>query len=123
MLTTAWTKITGKEPPQNPEDPEVGWAEAMGWAAMMGVAVSIARLLATRLVHRQANTPAVETAEKAEESRIAELRGYLDFTRKYAQGHRDVIRQFGRFPYRNAVLGRESTPEEKAWVPGEFSGG
>jgi hypothetical protein len=65
VLTTAWTKITGKEPPQNPEDPEVGWAEAMGWAAMMGVAVSIARLLATRLVHRQANTPAVETADKA----------------------------------------------------------
>lgn len=70
VVTTAWTKITGKEPPENPEDPEVGWAEAMGWAAMMGVAVSIARLLATRLVHRQAVTstasPATEMAEKAD---------------------------------------------------------
>jgi Protein of unknown function (DUF4235) len=70
VVTTAWTKITGKEPPENPEDPEVGWAEAMGWAAMMGVAVSIARLLATRLVHRQAHTPppspTPETADKAD---------------------------------------------------------
>jgi hypothetical protein len=66
VVTTAWTKTTGKEPPENPEDPEVGWAEAMGWAVMMGVAVSIARLLATRLVHRRAYTPAPETAEKAD---------------------------------------------------------
>jgi hypothetical protein len=65
VVTTAWTKITGKEPPENPEDPEVGWAEAMGWAAMMGVAVSIARLLATRLVHKQAYTPPEEKAEEA----------------------------------------------------------
>src|SRR5215469_3930566 len=69
VVTTAWTKTTGKEPPENPEDPEVGWVEALGWAAMMGVAVSIARLLATRLVHRRAYTPASspapEMAEKA----------------------------------------------------------
>jgi len=67
-VTTTWTKLTGKEPPENPEDPEVGWVEALGWAAMMGVAVSIARLLATRLVHRQAVTssPAPEMAEKAD---------------------------------------------------------
>lgn len=30
----------------------------------------------------------------------------------YAEKHRDVIRRFGRFPHRNADLGRESTPEE-----------
>lgn len=70
VVTTAWTKTTGKEPPENPEDPEVGWVEAMAWAAMMGVAVSIARLLATRLVHRQAITPppspTPEMAEKAD---------------------------------------------------------
>ena len=33
------------------------------------------------------------------------------FTR-YAVAHRDVIAQFGRFPHRNALLGRESKPEE-----------
>jgi len=31
---------------------------------------------------------------------------------KYAQGHRDEIRKFGRFPRRNRALGRESTPAE-----------
>ena len=30
----------------------------------------------------------------------------------YAIRHRDVIQQFGRFPHRNEILGRESTPEE-----------
>jgi len=30
----------------------------------------------------------------------------------YALKHREVIQQFGRFPHRNAILGRTSTPEE-----------
>ncbi len=30
----------------------------------------------------------------------------------YAQQHRDIVARFGRFPHRNAILGRESTPEE-----------
>jgi uncharacterized protein (DUF924 family) len=33
---------------------------------------------------------------------------YLD----YAERHRDVIRRFGRFPHRNPILMRQSTPEE-----------
>ncbi|HET6320476.1 MAG TPA: DUF924 family protein, partial [Hyphomicrobium sp.] len=31
---------------------------------------------------------------------------------RYAIAHRDIIARFGRFPHRNAVLGRQSTPEE-----------
>ncbi len=38
----------------------------------------------------------------------AALAGALD----YALRHRDVIERFGRFPHRNAILGRESTAEE-----------
>jgi uncharacterized protein (DUF924 family) len=34
----------------------------------------------------------------------------------YAIKHRDVIRRFGRFPHRNQILGRESTPEEIAFL-------
>ena len=30
----------------------------------------------------------------------------------YAEKHRAIIARFGRFPHRNAILGRESTPEE-----------
>ena len=33
-------------------------------------------------------------------------------TDRYAVAHRDIIRRFGRFPHRNAALGRPSTPEE-----------
>jgi uncharacterized protein (DUF924 family) len=35
-----------------------------------------------------------------------------DASVEYAYRHRDLIRRFGRFPHRNAVLGRESTSEE-----------
>ncbi|KAJ1944416.1 hypothetical protein GGF37_002203 [Kickxella alabastrina] len=34
----------------------------------------------------------------------------------YAEMHRDVIREFGRFPSRNKALGRETTPEEAEWL-------
>ena len=39
----------------------------------------------------------------------------------YARAHRDVIARFGRFPHRNAALGRTSTPDERAWL--EAGGG
>ena len=38
--------------------------------------------------------------------------------RKYAQKHRDIIARFGRFPHRNAILGRRDTAEEAAWLAG-----
>ncbi|MER9327459.1 DUF924 family protein [Mesorhizobium sp. M0488] len=42
---------------------------------------------------------------------------------KYAEEHRDIIQRFGRFPHRNKMLGRETTPEEKAFLDeGGFSG-
>ncbi|MBS0212942.1 MAG: DUF924 domain-containing protein [Proteobacteria bacterium] len=34
----------------------------------------------------------------------------------YAQRHRDTIARFGRFPHRNAALGRSTTPAEQAWL-------
>jgi len=37
---------------------------------------------------------------------------------KYAEIHRDVISRFGRFPHRNVVLGRETTPDEQAFLDG-----
>jgi uncharacterized protein (DUF924 family) len=40
------------------------------------------------------------------------VRGML----RYACEHRDIIRLFGRFPHRNAVLGRQSTAEERDFL-------
>jgi uncharacterized protein (DUF924 family) len=37
---------------------------------------------------------------------------------KYANIHADIIRKFGRFPHRNDVLGRTTTPEEQAFLDG-----
>lgn len=34
----------------------------------------------------------------------------------HARAHREVIRRFGRFPHRNAALGRTTTPEEAAFL-------
>lgn len=36
----------------------------------------------------------------------------------HVRAHRDIIRQFGRFPYRNAVLGRKNTEAETAYLSG-----
>jgi uncharacterized protein (DUF924 family) len=42
---------------------------------------------------------------------------------KYAEIHLDAIRRFGRFPHRNEILGRASTPEEVAYLEsGGFRG-
>jgi uncharacterized protein (DUF924 family) len=41
----------------------------------------------------------------------------------WAELHADIIRRFGRFPHRNAVLGRTTTPEEKAYLDNDgFAG-
>jgi len=37
---------------------------------------------------------------------------------KWAELHADIIRRFGRFPHRNAVLGRATTPDEQAFLDG-----
>ena len=43
-------------------------------------------------------------------------RGSFDSFVDFAERHREVIRRFGRFPHRNAVLDRTSTPEEIAFL-------
>jgi uncharacterized protein (DUF924 family) len=48
----------------------------------------------------------------APESFRESTRGGIDFATK----HRDIIRKFGRFPHRNAALGRASTEEELAFM-------
>jgi uncharacterized protein (DUF924 family) len=42
---------------------------------------------------------------------------------KYAEIHADIIRRFGRFPHRNPLLGRQTTPDEQAFLEsGGFAG-
>ena len=48
LVASGWTAATGKEPPDNPEDPDVSWQEAVGWAVVSGAVIQVARLIATR---------------------------------------------------------------------------
>lgn len=49
------------------------------------------------------------------------LKPLYEFSANQARGHREVIRRFGRYPHRNPVLGRTSTPEEEAYLAkGDF---
>jgi len=50
----------------------------------------------------------------------AELRRTFQQSLDSAIQHRDIIEKFGRFPHRNLVLGRDSTPQELEWL--EFDG-
>ena len=49
------------------------------------------------------------------------LRPIREFGLEQARRHRDIVARFGRHPHRNETLGRNSTPEEAAYVAtGEF---
>ncbi|MBR42343.1 MAG: hypothetical protein CL387_04850 [Acidiferrobacter sp.] len=43
-------------------------------------------------------------------------RSFLENALDYARRHHSIIERFGRFPHRNAALGRESTEEEKSFL-------
>ncbi len=48
----------------------------------------------------------------------------LERNAEFARHHRDIIERFGRFPHRNAILGRQSRPEEVRYLdsPEAFTG-
>ena len=52
--------------------------------------------------------------------RLAEKPGAPDLT-SYAVGHMEIVERFGRFPHRNVILGRETTPEEAEFLQGPDS--
>ena len=47
-MNTSWRAATGKNPPENPADPDVDVWEAVMWAAVSGTVIGLARMLAQR---------------------------------------------------------------------------
>ncbi|MGN6472083.1 MAG: DUF4235 domain-containing protein, partial [Mycobacteriales bacterium] len=47
-LDSGWKAATGKQPPENPADPDVDVWEAITWAAISGTFVALAKMLAQR---------------------------------------------------------------------------
>jgi uncharacterized protein (DUF924 family) len=60
----------------------------------------------------------------ADQERSVELNAALDAnTQRFAVLHRDIVARFGRFPHRNALLGRTTTAEEQRFLDeGGFAG-
>ena len=89
-------------------------------------------------VRRRFDVEVPETARKwfympymHAEDRAAQERGLICFTTRlhdpetlsFATEHAAIVHRFGRFPHRNAVLGRETTPEERSFLDeGGFTG-
>ena len=48
LLDRSWQVAAGKNPPENPADPDVGLGEAVLWASITGAAVALARMIAQR---------------------------------------------------------------------------
>jgi hypothetical protein len=48
VIVFAGKKLTGKAPPEHPEDPQIALREALIWGIVIGAGVHTARLLATR---------------------------------------------------------------------------
>lgn len=94
--------------------------------------------LADESVRRRFDVEVPETARKwfympymHAEDLAAQERGLIYFatrlhdpeTLSFATDHAAIIRRFGRFPHRNAVLGRPATPEEQSFLDeGGFKG-
>ena len=64
----------------------------------------------------EAQDTAVAAFERLVAEAPAEFKGFCEGTLAYARQHREAIARFGRFPYRNEALGRESTPAELEWL-------
>jgi uncharacterized protein (DUF924 family) len=68
--------------------------------------------------------PFMHSEDLADQDRAVEFARKLgDDPLRYAILHRDIIARFGRFPHRNAALGRVTTPEEQRFLDdGGFAG-
>ena len=70
---------------------------------------------------QHAESPEVQDESVAAYRRLlteapAELRESFAAVLEHAEQHRSIVERFGRFPHRNRLLGRESTPAEEAWL-------
>ena len=62
--------------------------------------------------------PYMHSENLADQDRVLSLfsAAGLEDNLHWAKHHREIVSRFGRFPHRNAILGRESTAEELAYL-------
>jgi uncharacterized protein (DUF924 family) len=88
--------------------------------ARMFAADPLARAVADRAIARGFDLPLMHAENLADQERCLALCRAADDAEgvKYAEIHADIIRRFGRFPHRNRILGRMTTPQEQAFLDG-----
>ncbi len=67
--------------------------------------------------------PLMHSENLSDQDDLLPLVADMPETVKFAHIHRDIVVRFGRFPHRNTALGRQTTPEEQAFLDqGGFGG-
>ena len=65
---------------------------------------------------REVQDEAVAAYRRLRQEAPEEVQNVFESAQRSAENHRAIIEEFGRFPHRNAALGRESTEAELAWL-------
>jgi uncharacterized protein (DUF924 family) len=68
---------------------------------------------------RKVQAKAVEIYQRLVAAVSPTYRETFETIAQFAELHHDIIQQFGRFPHRNKLLGRENTPEENEYLAGD----
>jgi uncharacterized protein (DUF924 family) len=68
---------------------------------------------------RKVQAKSVELYNKLAQAVTLTFRGTFETIAQFAELHRDIVEQFGRFPHRNRLLGRANTPEEDEYLAGD----
>ena len=68
---------------------------------------------------RKVQAKSVELFNKLAESVSPTYQATFLTVAQFAELHKDIIDQFGRFPHRNELLGRDNTPEEAEYLAGD----
>lgn len=90
---------------------------ALGQDAELSIAARV--FLYLPLMHAESSRLQDESVQRfshLHQHAAPELRDTLAGHLHHAEEHRDTVRRFGRFPHRNAALGRTSTPQEEAFL-------
>jgi len=68
---------------------------------------------------KKVQAKSVELYSRLAESVSPTYRETFETVAQFAELHKDVIDQFGRFPHRNVLLNRDNTPEENEYLAGD----
>ena len=111
--------------------PRNAWRGSGHMFATDGKALAVARTSVDAGFDRQVDDtlraffymPFMHSESLLDQTRCVELCVDLADNLRFAVLHRDIIQRFGRFPHRNAALGRRTTPEEQRFLDeGGFAG-